>query len=214
MAIPLSVRAAKKNIVLPAVEASAGMDVIQAIEIRTGSRRYDGKKIPTKDIATILWAGYGVIYKKGDQTIHGFDAVTGATPQNRYSIPVAWGKHYLKVYLLLKKGAYEYLPKKHKLKLTTNKNLMKICGSSASNPSGVIVITADFDKIRDKNKRMAKDVALVSAGSAAQNMVVAGSALNVQMLIQMSIKKKPLIKGLKLNNNMEPLLLLSFGHSK
>jgi len=88
--------------VLPKVSSKAGMDVVQAMESRAASRSYDGKEVPLKAISTILWAGYGIILESGDKTVHGYDAVSGATSQNRYTIPWGWGDPYLRVYLMLK----------------------------------------------------------------------------------------------------------------
>ena len=76
---------------LSKVSSKAGMDVMQAMESRAASRSYDGKEVPLKAISTILWAGYGIILESGDKTIHGYDAVSGATSQNRYTIPWGWG---------------------------------------------------------------------------------------------------------------------------
>ena len=205
--------AAGQDIVLPKVEAKAGMDIVQAMESRSASRSFSKKAVPLKAISMILWAGYGIILDRGDKTVHGYDALSGATSRNRYTIPWGWGKPYLRVYLLLKDGAYEYLPKKSKLKFITNKNLIDKSGSRGSNAYGVIVIAADFDEMPSSNKE-ARNVAFMSAGSAAQNMYVAGAVHNIQMLTQVSIPKKKIKKGLNLPKDIEPLTILSFGYSK
>ena len=61
----LSVDAAGQDIALPKVEAKAGMDVVQAMESRAASRRYDGREVPLEAISTILWAGCGIILESG-----------------------------------------------------------------------------------------------------------------------------------------------------
>jgi len=75
------------DIELPKVKAKAGMDVIQAIETRAASRSYVKKDVSMEIISEMLWAGCGIILDKGDKTVHGYDAVTKATPRERYSIP-------------------------------------------------------------------------------------------------------------------------------
>ena len=157
---------------------------------------------------------YGIIYKSGDKTIHGYDVVSGATASNRHSIPVSWGKSYIRLYLLSKDGSYEYLPDDHRLKFNNTNNLIQVSGSTAEGAHGAIVIAADFNKMPGGKKGTSRDVAFISAGSAAQNMVVAGTALNIQMLIQSSIKHNKIRKGLDLPKNIEPLAILSFGYSK
>ena len=209
-----STYAGERDILLPAVEAKAGMNVMQAIESRTGARRYDGREVPLKDISTILWAGYGIISENGGKTVHGYDAVSGATSQNRYTIPLAWGRSYIRIYLLLKNGAYEYLPIEHQLNFLTGRNLIENSGSSASGAYGCIIIAADFDKMPGGRKSGTRNVALISSGSVAQNMIVAGSACNVQMLIQSSFKSRDMKTELQLSADIEPLVLLSFGYGK
>jgi len=214
LACALPVYAAGQDIVLPKVEAKVGMDVVQAMESRAASRSYDGREVPLKAISMILWAGNGIILDRGNKTVHGYDAVTAATSQNRYSTPWGWGSPYLKVYLVLKDGAYEYLPKEHKLKFITDKNLIRDSGSGGSNAYGVIVINADFDEMPGSNSGTTRDVAFMTAGSAAQNMYVAGAVYGIQMLTQVSIREGQIKKGLNLPEDVEPLIILSFGYSR
>ncbi len=199
---------AQQNIKLPEVKAKAGMDVIQAMETRAASRVFDGKKISMEVISTILWAGNGIILEKGSKTIHGYDAVTSATNSNRYTTPWGWGDPYITLYLFLKSGVYEYIPQKHELKFISDNS-----DSIGSNAFGEIVITANFNEMPRYNKDV-KNVAFLSAGSAAQNMYIAGSVYNIQMLTQVSINKKEIKELLKLSENVEPLTTLTFGYAK
>ncbi|MBW1891404.1 MAG: nitroreductase family protein [Deltaproteobacteria bacterium] len=203
---------ADQDIALPKIEAKIGMDVLQAMESRSASRSFSGGEVPLKVISAILWAGYGIILESGDKTVHGYDALSGATSQDRYTIPWGWGDPYLKVYLLLANGAYEYLPEKHKLKFVTNKNLIDVSGSGGSDAYGVIVIAADYNEMPSFNEEI-RNVAFMSAGSAAQNMYVAGAVFKIQMLTQVSIPNKALKKRLNLPKSVEPLTILSFGYS-
>ena len=59
-----------------------------------------------------------------------------------------------------------------------------------------------------------RNVAFLSAGSAAQNMYVAGAVYKIQMLTQVSISNKAIKKGLNLPKDVEPLTILSFGYSE
>lgn len=198
---------AGQDIALPKIEAKIGMDVLQAMESRSASRSFSGGAVPLKAISTILWAGYGIILKSGNKTVHGYDALSGATSQNRYTIPWGWGNPYLKVYLSLADGVYEYLPEEHELKFISDNG-----NSGSSRAFGVIVIAADFNEMPSYNKDV-KNVAFLSAGSAAQNMYVAGAVYNIQMLTQVSINKKQIKKNLNLPDNVEPLATLTFGYA-
>ena len=202
-----------EDINLPEVKAKAGMDIIQAIETRAASRRYLEKEVSMEIISEMLWAGCGIILDKGDKTVHGFDAVTSASNRERYSIPWGWGSPYLKLYVLLKTGAYEYLPKENKLKFITEQNLISKSGSAGSDAFGVFVIAIDYDELGGKTG-MKRDVAFMSAGSVAQNMSVIGAAHNIQMLQQVSIKEKKIIKNLNLPKEVAPIVIMPFGYSK
>jgi len=59
-----------------------------------------------------------------------------------------------------------------------------------------------------------QNVAFLSAGSAAQNMYVAGAVNKIQMLTQVSISNQTIKKGLNLAKGVEPLTILSFGYSE
>jgi len=203
-----SVAGAGQDIALPKIEAKGGMDVLQAMESRAASRSFSGREVSLKAISTILWAGYGIILESGDKTVHGYDALSGATSQNRYTIPWGWGDPYLKVYLLLAKGAYEYLPQEHELKFISANGK-----SGSASAFGVIVIAADYNEMPSYNKDV-KNVAFLSAGSAAQNMYVAGAVYNIQMLTQVSINKNRIRKNLNLPDKVEPLATLTFGYAK
>jgi hypothetical protein len=198
----------QQNIKLPEVKAKIGMDLIQAMETRAASRGFESKAVSMEAISTILWAGNGIILEKGAKTVHGYDAVTSATNLYRYTTPWGWGEPYLKLYLIIKEGVYEYLPLEHELKfIKENKD------SDDVRDAGMIVIAADFNKITSSNSAV-RDVAFVSAGSAAQNMYVAGAAFGIQTFTKVFISEKWLTKLLNLQDKVEPLVTISFGYAK
>ena len=198
----------QQNIKLPEIKAKAGMDVIQAMETRSATREFNKKDVPLEVISTILWAGNGIILEKGSKTIHGYDAVTSATNLNRYTTPWGWEEPYLKLYLILKNGVYEYSPLEHELKFLKDNS-----SSDDEDNTAMIVIAADFNNIHSANKEI-RNVAFVSAGSAAQNMYVAGAVYNIQMFTKVFISEKWLTKSLNLPNKVEPLITLAFGYTK
>ncbi|MCP4137009.1 MAG: hypothetical protein GY754_38935 [bacterium] len=209
--LSFAVCAMAKDIILPELSTNAGMDIMQAIEQRASSRSFASQTVSLETIGAILWAGNGIIHKQGSKTAHGFDALSGATSQNRYSIPFGWESPYLRVYLLIKTGAYEYIPGKHQLRLLTKGNLISRSGTAASNAAGVIILCADYGKLSGGKTNTTRDAALLTAGSAAQNMRIIGTAHKVQMLTQVYFSGAQLKKKLKIPGNVEPLALVSFG---
>ncbi len=203
----ISVATAQENIKLPPITKKIGMDLIQAMETRAASRGFITKKAPLEAISTMLWAGNGIILERGSKTVHGYDAVTSATNLYRYTTPWGWGKPYIKLYLIIDTGIYEYLPQGHELKLIKeNKD------SEDAREAGIIVIAADFNKITSSHGEV-RNVAFVSAGSAAQNIYLAGAVYNIQTFTKVFIQKKWLTKTLDLPDKVEPLVTLAFGYA-
>jgi len=197
----------QQDIDLPETKAKIGVDVIQAMETRAASRSFDTKAVPLEAISTILWAGNGIILEKGSKTIHGYDAVTSATNSYRYTTPWGWSLPYIELYIILDHGIYKYSPQEHTLKFVKgNEN------SVGPDAAGMILIAADYDKITSSNAKR-KNVAFVSAGSAAQNMYLAGAVYNIQMLTKVYINEKRLKKIFNLPDNIEPLVTLTFGYA-
>jgi len=211
--IVVSMSVVGKELTLPKIKAKAGMDVMQAIETNAASRSFTAKKVSMEAISTILWMGYGMVLEKGKKTVHGYDAVTGATQKERYSIAHGWGRPYMNVYLVLKEGTYKYQSRGHKLKLVSEKNLMGNIGGNASNAQGYIVITTEYDKMPMKGD-VAKNVAYLSAGSIVQNMHIGGAVHNVQFLTEVYIQTDAIKKAFKLQGKEESVIVLSFGHSE
>ena len=202
------------GILLPPIPKKIGMDIIEVIETRTGVRNFNGTNISMNKIGTILWAGTGLILVEGSKSVHGYDVISGATSKNRFAVPYAWGRSYLIAYIMLEQGAYRYDPLTHKLNYVTNKNMLDECGANTTEAYGIILIVADFKELPKSDYQNNQFIAYLSAGNAIQNMCLAGTAMNVQMLIQTSMKKKFITKELKLKEEQVPLVILPFGHAK
>jgi len=205
----ISHAAAQSNIILPQIKKDPGMNIIQAMETRAETRAFKSEKeVPLEAISFILWAGNGIIVEEGTQTAHGYDAVTGATNLYRHTTPWGWGQPYIHLYLILSKGIYEYLPKAHELRL-----IKKNADPKSLRSAGMIVIVADFNEIHSSHSGI-RDVAHVSAGSAAQNIYVAGAAYGIQTFTHVFIGKKRLTKLLNLPDKAEPLVTIAFGYAR
>ena len=74
--------------------------------------------------------------------------------------------------------------------------------------------SANIGQMPSANEGSTRDVAFMTAGSAAQDMYVAAAVYDIQMLTQVSIQEQNIKKGLNLARNAEPLAILSFGYSK
>ncbi len=205
----------KKYINLPKVNKKIGMDLLKAVETRSANRNFSSKKVSMKKLSAILYIGHGIIKKIGNKTTHGFPAVSGATSMNRYTVPFGWETPYLKLYLILKKGAYLYLPESQKLQLISEKNILEDIGIASSNPFGAFIVAANYKKMPGAEKNsITKTAAFMTAGSVFQNLIIAASAYKIQTLTQIQMKKNTIIKKLKMDKKVEPLAILTFGYGK
>ncbi len=202
-----------QDIELPKVEAKLDMGLSQALETRSASRSFNDKKIQIEDIGRLLWAGNGIVQEKPGKTVHGFDAVSGASSTNKHSVQWGWGNPYLKLYVMLESGAYEYLPEKHQLEFISDKNIIKSIGSNASNPQAIIVIAADYGKMPRGERATTINVSFMTAGSTAQNIHLFATVNNIKMMTEVSFNKTEIQKGLNLPDTVKPLTILSFGYS-
>lgn len=183
------------------------MGVLEAIERRTGTRRFVDKDIPDDVIARLLWAAYGVTSREGNVTEHGLDAVSSATTKFRYSIPDVSSERFINIYLITPDGSYEYLPESQELKLLSNKNLMNVPSSSGSNIQCHILLSVDFDTYRN-----VREWAAFSVGTSAQNVYLYAASENIGVFAKGMFNNKEIGRELGLTENNEPYLLMSLGY--
>lgn len=195
------------DIVLPKPAKVIGMDVAKAIELRAATRSFEKKEIPLEQFSTILWAGYGIIKENGNKTVNGYDAISGATSEIRYSIPFGWEKPYSKIFVLLEKGIYEYLPKENKLKFLSDKNL-----KSDKSAYCQVVIAANYKEMPQGKNEVTTNVAYMTAGLIAQNMINASSAYGVKALPKVYFGKEKIRKSINLPENIELLTTIILGY--
>jgi nitroreductase len=91
---------AQDSIQLPAVTASGGKPLMEALGARHSDRSFKEGALTEKQLAEILWAAYGVNREDGKRTI-----------------PTARGRNELAVYAVLKTGVYLYDPAGNRLTL-------------------------------------------------------------------------------------------------
>ena len=99
--LPATSYAAQAEIILPTVEASSELSVMQALSQRQTSRNFVDEDLTPAQLAKILWAANGI---------------NRADSQKRVN-PVALGVYSVEVYAVTREGIYLYDPDNHKLKL-------------------------------------------------------------------------------------------------
>ena len=103
--IVVSFTAGANNINLPEPNKTMGVPLMQSIDERQSLTGFATTDLDSQILSDILWAAYGM-NKKGTRTI-----------------PTANNKQNLKVYAIMKDGAYLYNGPKHRLERVTDKDL-------------------------------------------------------------------------------------------
>ncbi len=141
--------------------------IIDSIWIRKSTRVYSNYRlIGMKKISQLLWAAYG---------------------KNNYkrTVPSAGATYPLVIYLLNDSGVSRYLPEPHALErvkpddIRLDMWLPCLKQKAIANASVIIVVAADYDKIRRRYKRRGERYAILEAGHVGQNVHLMCEALGL-----------------------------------
>ncbi len=186
------------ELILPPRPASAGMDLIQALEARQSTRQFRAGKLGPADLSAILWAADGLNRVDGRRTA-----------------PSAHGRRYLDIFLVGDEGTYIYDAPGHKLILVNPANLKGELGSQAHAGAGshLLVLVADLARMGGSGEREYRfKNAAATAGCVAQNVYLMCAARGVGTVIMAGMRPEEIRRGLKLAPSQEPLYIMPLGH--
>jgi hypothetical protein len=195
-----TISSARADVKLPKPKTSGGDGIFDLLEKRASGVRGDFPKgkVPTEDLATILWS---------------------ATGRNRggrgWTIPLAGGKPpYVKIYALTGEGAFLYDWKEHSLVEVSAKNIMgDITGDAFVRESSCILVFVTDMKDLGSMARFNEGNALAytAAGAMSQNAYLAADALGISTRYMVSMKTDAVRRELKLNETDTPLCIMPLG---
>ena len=180
---------------LPDPQITGGPAVLDAIEARASA---SGSSFPTgaiteADLATLLWS---------------------ATGRNRkgsgWTVPTARGMDpYTSLYVAAPNGVFLYDGKAHALVTISDKDIRKsISGQGfVAAASHVLIFVTD----QDADQR-ANGYKMVLAGAMAQNIYLAGQALNISGRYMITMNADVIRTELKLEGTAIPVALMPIGH--
>ncbi len=166
---------------LPKPMLASRTSVQAAMQARRSRRNFSSDSLNIKQIGQMLWAGQGITVDWGGRT----------SPSAKSAYP-------LTLYLVANKvvdldpGVYQYVPgdreAKHQIQLIKQGDLHTALGTAigqnaASNPSALILVTGDMNKMAKAfdGKRLDNNVYL-EAGHAAENMYLEAESLGLGMV--------------------------------
>ena len=192
---------------LPDVRFHDSEELYELLEARKAVRSFAGGSISDQVLAEILWAGHGLVYNGGRKTVHGTDAVSGATQNPRYTIATGSTSRVLRIYYLDSGGVYEYVPEEHKLFEVSEKDLRITASRVGRNAAGKIIIAVDTNLFR-------YDLiwAYLYAGSVTQNMYLAGTNNGISILTEGMFNGEGVFEEAGISDAVVPLIQLSIGN--
>ena len=197
-----------QDISLPAPRTRVGVDVIDAINARTGARTFAEREVPPADLATVLWAGCGVR--------RGVDATSAASKALR-TIPFSGDRPYLRLYLLDEQGAFWYDPVANLLRRVAADDVRDVVTARviAGSPFMVLFV-ADLASAPAfmRSSPIAVPMQHAAAAAAGENMAVVAAALGLDSLTMYGINAAEAADALRLGADLVPLSVMQFGRRR
>lgn len=170
---------------------------------RRSVRTFQKKALSEQHLSTLLWSMYGEI-------------------NGKRVVASAGGSYPIRIYVFclnvsnIERGAYEYYPKAHALKLIKSELEIErylVTRHINYEDSGVLIILGgNIEYICDRYSDRGYRYLLVEAGLVAQNSELAVSSLNLSSVLIGGLKDKEISETLNLNENNIIIIGMVVGH--
>lgn len=193
--------AADDEVVLPAPATDGGVSVEAAIAARRSVREFSDTPLTLAEIGQLAWAAQGITDPE-----QGFRAA-----------PSAGGTYPLELYLATADGLYQYLPEGHKLKrlpLDSPLDALRVAAGQAAIRQAPlsVIITAVFERTRERFGDRADGYVYLEAGHAAQNIHLQAMALRLGTVPIGGLDPARIAEALSLPEDHTPLYVMPVGH--
>ena len=199
--VSTSAFAASSEIVLPTVENSGNLSVMQALSQRKSSRNFVDKNLTAAQLSKILWAADGV-----------------NRPDGKRVNPAALGAYCVEVYAVTSEGIYLYEPTNHKLKLIAEGDFRSATttGQSFVTKAAVNLVYVENPdawstarKIPPRESQLAN--ANIVVGAMVQSVALAAQTEGLGNCVRGSINRDEFKRVAKLSDEKTILLAQSVG---
>jgi SagB-type dehydrogenase family enzyme len=189
------------TISLSAPTLEKGTSLMKALQQRQSRRDLSDKQLSLEDLSNVLWCANGINRPE-----------TG----NRTS-PSARNKQDVDVFVIMKDGAYLYVPKKNQLVLIAAGDFRKDAGMQpyvAIAPVNLIYVSdlAKFDFIKDREELVI--TAAIDAGHCSQSAYLYGASAGLSVVTRTSVDGKKMAQILKLKPSQLVIMGQTLGYPK
>jgi SagB-type dehydrogenase family enzyme len=187
---------------LPAPQTTGGMSLAEALAKRRSQRSFQDKPLSAAQISQLCWAAQGITEpERGHRTA-----------------PSAKALYPIHVFVVDKKGTWEYSPKNHGLirtaGLETFDELKSAIGQSSVRTAPVFMVLAMEPAILEtKLPKGAERYSFLEAGHVAQNVLLQATAVNLVSVPIGGIDEDKVAAALDLPAGQRPVYVLPLGYS-
>lgn len=189
---------------LPEPMLEGGASLVEAIVHRRSVRSFTDEHLTMAHVGQLLWAAQGI------------------TEPNRglRAAPSAMALYPLEIYAVTPDGTYHYLPQGHRAEKVADGDLREPLSAACRGQASVreaavdLVITGVFARMQEKCGDKARDVTLLEAGHATQNVLLMAVAMALGAAPVGGLVPEQVAQVLSLPEGWTPVYVVPVGHPK
>ena len=186
-----------ETVILPAVEKTGGMSLMEALQNRQSQRTYSSKELSQQQMSNLLWAAYGINRPNGYRTV-----------------PSARTAHEFDIYIIKSDGWYVYDAAEHAMLKMGNEDFREYAGTQDFVKTAPVnlVFVADLDLMASFNEEMQIFYSAADAGYISQNVYLWCASEGLATIVRGQIDKAKAKEVLKLRPNQHVILAQTVGY--
>ncbi len=195
---------------LPEASSSGSMSLEEALAKQKPARQFTGQALKPAQMGQLAWAGL-VTRERPAQPL-----VVPQTPLP--AVPPAEPVYPIQLYLATQDGIYLYNPDFHSLQQTFNQDVRPGLAAATANPEAAvsagcdIILTSSLRNIGVRATSKARQLILLQAGHAAQNIQLQAVSLGLSSVAIGDFDGGNLKRVCTLPRNVEPLYIVAVGY--
>lgn len=188
-----------QNIKLPAPQKTGGKPLMEALNNRKTSREFSEKELTQQQLSNLLWAASGINREDG-----------------RMTAPTASNNQQVEIFVALKTGTYQYLPKTNELKLQAKGDQRALFARQANHAKApaLLAFVANYDKMGKYDETAKIKYGYTDVGNVSQNVYLFCASENMSTVVMGMFDAAGLTKGLSLSASQKPVLTQAVGFAK
>ncbi len=187
---------------LPNPSTGGGMPLAEALAKRRTCRAFADRPLSIEQVSQLCWAAQGITQ----------------TQKGLRTAPSAGALYPLTVYVLDRKGVFEYEPKPHVLRRLASEDVRRkpengpLSQASVRSAPVCLVVVMDVSRLTPRFKGHEERYSLLEAGHVAQNILLQATALGLAGTPVGGADESKVRVGMNLPDRLRPVYLLPVGY--